>query len=65
MFLLLLLVLAALALGLAYAALRARHAYWRRRGVPGPECSVPFGNYKDAILGRKGMGDIMFDVYQK
>ncbi|KAE8749572.1 Cytochrome P450 CYP6 [Frankliniella occidentalis] len=63
--LLLLFALAALALGLAYAALRARYAYWKRRGVTAPECTAPFGNYADAILGRAGMGDVMFDVYQK
>ena len=37
--------------------------YWEKRGIPGPEPSVPFGNFADVFLRRKGVSEKLMELY--
>ncbi|XP_049938317.1 probable cytochrome P450 6a20 [Schistocerca serialis cubense] len=41
------------------------YGYWQSLGVPCLEPSVPFGNMKDAILGKKHVTEVIRDIYNQ
>jgi hypothetical protein len=49
--------------GLLYLYLTHTHDYWRKRGVPYVKPLPVFGNFKDAALAIKTMGENYRDIY--
>jgi cytochrome P450 len=45
--------------------LKVNHAYWRKRGVPGPKPQLIFGNMGDSFLMKKSLFDVLADIYNK
>ncbi|XP_047121546.1 cytochrome P450 6j1-like isoform X1 [Schistocerca piceifrons] len=55
--------LVVLAAWLLWKYLSWNYSYWQTLGVPCPVPSVPFGNMKDAILGKKHVSEAVRDIY--
>ncbi|XP_049764813.1 probable cytochrome P450 6a20 [Schistocerca cancellata] len=55
--------LVVLATWLLWKYLSWNHGYWQRVGVPCPEPSVPFGNIKHAMIGKKHITEVIRDIY--
>ncbi|XP_049938377.1 probable cytochrome P450 6a13 [Schistocerca serialis cubense] len=41
------------------------YSHWQRLGVPCPQPSVPFGNVKELMLGRKHFSEVADDIYRQ
>ncbi|XP_054285819.1 cytochrome P450 6a8-like [Macrosteles quadrilineatus] len=48
-----------------YLSVVKNYTYWETKGVPFIEPSFPFGNTKDLLMGRKQLGEIYNDFYNK
>ncbi|XP_033225780.1 uncharacterized protein LOC117178462 [Belonocnema kinseyi] len=40
-------------------------SYWKRKGIPSPPTHWLFGNFKDAILGRTSVGDLLGKLHKE
>lgn len=50
---------------LLYYYLTADFDYWTSRGVNGPKPVVVFGNITNHVFGKRSLGDVLKDVYEK
>lgn len=50
---------------LLYYYLTADFDYWTSRGVNGPKPVPVFGNIINFVLGKRSLGDVLKDVYEK
>lgn len=48
-----------------YIFYRHKFNYWRKKGVPGPEPSIPFGSVKEMALGNKHFGEVYAQIYEE
>lgn len=46
-----------------YFYVKFAFSYWKRRGVPYIEPSIPFGNFGPALRGSRSLGQNMLDLY--
>lgn len=44
---------------------RHKFNYWKKKGVPGPEPSFPFGSIKQMALGNKHFGEVCVQIYEE
>jgi hypothetical protein len=47
-----------------YFILAQRFKYFSKRGIPGPKAKFPFGNTKDAFLGKRNVTYDIDDIYR-
>lgn len=52
-------------LSAAFVWLKYVFSYWRRKGFPCIEPSMPFGNISDATLRKQSIGMNLYDLYRK
>lgn len=48
----------------AYIYIKFIFTYWKRRGVPYAEPSIPFGNFSEAFAKKKAFGQTLHDLHQ-
>ena len=48
-----------------YTYLSRNYDFWKKRGVPGPKPSIPFGNYGDVIFQRRSKPELLKDLYNE
>lgn len=52
-------------LSAAYLTLKYVYTYWRRKGFPCIEPTIPFGNIAAATLRKQSLGMNLYDLYRK
>ena len=50
---------------IVYKYLSWNYDFWKKRGVPGPKPSVPFGNYGDVIFQRRSSPELLKDLHNE
>ena len=50
---------------IVYKYLSWNYDFWKKRGVPGPKPSVPFGNYGDVIFQRRSAPELLKDLHNE
>lgn len=48
-----------------YYYFTSNYNFWKSRGIRGPKPIPVFGNFKDAALNNKFMGDYLLEIYNK
>ncbi|KAK3914765.1 Cytochrome P450 6k1 [Frankliniella fusca] len=48
-----------------FVYLRYSMTYWQRRKIPAVPATMPWGNYGDAIMGRKSLFHVVDDIYRQ
>ena len=50
---------------IVYKCLSWNYDFWKKRGVPGPKPTVPFGNYGDVVFQRRSAPHLLMDLYNE